>query len=392
MSYKIAVTVAGLVMVAAKTHINEFHGKFGHVIEFAGFELPAWYGGINAECMAVRNGVGLFDVSHMGRALIAGENAERFLDYVSTNNVASVSRFGGHYSLICNPQGGIKDDVVLLRLERDLFLMVYNASNREKDFSWLQQNATSYGVEVKDISNDVAMLALQGPCAESTLSKLCPENLSEIPRFGCRWIELSGLKCLASRTGYTGEDGFEIFVWDSPVSDPQLALKAWNAALGAGKEFGIEPCGLGARDILRLEAAMCLYGNDMDETVTPFEARLGFTVKLEKKDFVGKEPLVKQRSEGVKRIRIGLKMIDKGIPRLGCEILKDSMVIGKVTSGTLSPTVKVGIAMGYVPPEFSGEGEVLMIKIRDRFTKAQVVKFPFFDTQIYGRTRLARAG
>jgi len=376
-------------MVAARTHIIEFHEKFGHVVEFAGFKLPAWYRGINAECMAVRNGVGLFDVSHMGRALIVGENAEPFLDYVSTNNVASLDRFGGHYSLVCNPQAGIKDDVVLLRLERDLFLMVYNASNREKDFSWLQQNATRYGVEVKDISNDVAMLALQGPSAELTLSKLCPENLSEIPRFGCRWIELSGLKCLASRTGYTGEDGFEIFVWDSSVSDPRLALEAWNAMLDAGKEFGIEPCGLGARDILRLEAAMCLYGNDIDESVTPFEARLGFTVKLEKKDFVGKDALVKQKSEGVKRVRIGLKMIDKGIPRLGCEILKDNLVIGKVTSGTLSPTVRVGIAMGYVPPGFSSEGEVLMIKIRDRLTKAQIVKFPFFDTQIHGRTRLS---
>jgi len=377
-------------MVAARTHIIEFHEKFGHVVEFAGFKLPAWYRGINAECMAVRNGVGLFDVSHMGRALIVGENAETFLNYVSTNNVASLDRFGGHYSLISNPQGGIKDDVVILRLERDLFLMVYNASNREKDFSWLQQNATSFGVEVKDISNDVAMLALQGPSAESTLSKLCPENLSEIPRFGCRWIKLSGLKCLASRTGYTGEDGFEIFVWDSPMSNPRLALEAWNTMLDAGKAFGIEPCGLGARDILRLEAAMCLYGNDIDESVTPFEARLGFTVKLEKKDFVGKDALVKQKSEGVKRIRIGLKMIDKGIPRSGCEILKDNMVIGKVTSGTLSPTVGVGIAMGYVPPEFSSEGEVLKIKIRDRFTKAQVVKFPFFDTQLYGRTRLSR--
>jgi len=376
-------------MVAARTHIIEFHEKFGHVVEFAGFKLPAWYRGINAECMAVRNGVGLFDVSHMGRALIVGENAEPFLDYVSTNNVASLDRFGGHYSLVCNPQAGIKDDVVLLRLERDLFLMVYNASNREKDFSWLQQNATRYGVEVKDISNDVAMLALQGPSAELTLSKLCPENLSEIPRFGCRWIELSGLKCLASRTGYTGEDGFEIFVWDSSVSDPRLALEAWNAMLDAGKEFGIEPCGLGARDILRLEAAMCLYGNDIDESVTPFEARLGFTVKLEKKGFVGKDALVKQKSEGVRLVRIGLKMIDKGIPRLGCEILKDNLVIGKVTSGTLSPTVGVGIAMGYVPPGFSSEGGVLMIKIRDRLTKAQIVKFPFFDTQIYGRTRLS---
>jgi len=377
-------------MVAASTHIIEFHEKFGHIIEFAGFKLPAWYRGINAECMVVRNRVGLFDVSHMGRALIAGANAEPFLDFVSTNNVASLGTFGGHYSLICNPQGGIKDDIVILRLERDLFLMVYNASNREKDFSWLQQNARSYGVDVKDISNDVAMLALQGPSAEATLSKLCPENLSDIPRFGCRWIRLSGLKCLASRTGYTGEDGFEIFVWDSSVSNPRLALEAWNVMLDAGKAFGIEPCGLGARDILRLEAAMCLYGNDMDEAVTPFEARLGFTVKLEKKDFVGRDALVKQKSEGVKRIRIGLRMIDKGIPRAGCEILKDEMVVGKVTSGTLSPTVGVGIAMGYVPPEFSSEGGLLMIKIRDRFVKVQVVKFPFFDTQIYGRTRLPR--
>jgi len=377
-------------MAAARTHIIEFHEKYGHVVEFAGFKMPAWYRGINAECVAVRNGVGLFDVSHMGRVLITGENAEAFLNYLSTNNIASLTRFGGHYSLICNPQGGIKDDIVILRLDRDLFLVVYNASNRQKDFSWFQQNASSFGVEVKDVSNDVAMLALQGPKSESTLSKLCPENLSDVPRFGCRWIKLSGLKCLASRTGYTGEDGFEIFVWDSPLSNPLLAMQAWNALLEAGKAFGIEPCGLGARDILRLEAAMCLYGNDIDETITPFEARLGFTVKLEKKDFIGKDPLVKQKNEGVKRLRIGLKMIDRGIPRPGCEILKDNATIGKVTSGTLSPTVGVGIAMGYVPPEFSSEGEVLTIKIRDRSARAQVVKFPFFDTQIYGRTRLSR--
>ncbi len=288
---------------------------------------------------------------------------------------------------MCNEQGGTKDDLVILKLEQELFLMIYNAINREKNYSWLKRNVQRFKVDLEQISDRVAMFSLQGPKAQLTLQKLSAEDVSTIRRFCCKWISLEGSKRLVSRTGYTGEDGFEVFVWNASLENPERAAGIWNRLIEAGSEFKIEPCGLGARDVLRLEAGMCLYGSELDETISPLEARIGYTVKFDKGEFIGKDALLKQKSEGLKRLRVGMRVRDRGIPRANCEILKEGKVVGKVTSGTFSPILQRGIAIGYVPTEYSGESMVLGIRVREKILEAEVMKFPFFDTEKYGRTR-----
>ena len=354
---------------------------------FAGFEMPMWYKGIIPEHLAVRNNVGIFDVTHMGRVFVSGPDAETLLNHITTNDVSALTPFSAHYSTMCNEKGGIKDDFVLSRLEKKMFLIVPNATNRNKDHEWIVNQSHSFDVDVKDVSNNIAMFAVQGPKAEQTLQKISSQDLSKIGRFKCGWTELTGVKTFISRTGYTGEDGFEIFVWDTPLTSPENAVKVWNNVLEAGKEFEIEPCGLGARDTLRLEAGMCLYGNDIDEGVTPFETGLGFVVKLQKGDFIGKNSLVKQKTEGTKKKRVGICVLEKGVPRTHHEVWKNKEKIGVVTSGTFSPILKRGIAMAYVPIEHATEGEEVVVKIRDKFVKGKIVKFPFYDPTRYGYQR-----
>ena len=372
---------------AKRTHLYQFHRENAEITVFAGFEMPLWFKGIIPEHLAVRNSVGIFDITHMGRAIITGPDAEQFLNYVTTNNVQALAPLNAHYSLMCNEKGGIKDDFVLSRLERDKFLMVYNAANREKDYQWLKKNAEKFDVNIQDVSDNIAMFAVQGPKAQETLQKISSGDLSQIKRFKCGWTELSGTKVFISRTGYTGEDGFEIFVWDTPLSNPDKAVKVWNTILEAGKEFGIQPCGLGARDTLRLEAGLCLYGNDIDEETTPLEARLSFVVKFDKGEFIGKQALLKQREEGIKKRRVGIVMIDRGIPRAKFEIYREEQKIGYVTSGTFSPLLRKGIAMGYVQKEHAKEETEITIKIRRKNAKAKIVKFPLYDAEKYGYRR-----
>jgi len=345
---------------------------------FAGFEMPLWYKGISEEHMAARSSVGIFDVTHMGRALIAGPEAEAFLNYVTTNNVASLEPLNGQYSTICNEGGGVKDDLVLFKLESEKFFMVYNAANREKDYGWLVQQARPFNVQIEDVSDRVAMFAVQGPKAEETLWGVSEEDLREIKRFGGGWTKIAGTDVFISRTGYTGEDGFELNVWNTPVSDPERATKVWNIILEAGREAGMEPCGLGARDTLRLEAGLCLYGNDLNEDITPLEAQLSFVVKFEKEDFIGKGALVKQKSEGIVKKRVGIRMVERGIPRSHYEVWERGEKIGEVTSGTFSPLLKRGIAMAYVSAEHATEGEAVEVKIRDKLVKGEIVKLPFY--------------
>ena len=372
---------------AKRTHLYKFHRENAEITVFAGFEMPLWFKGIIPEHLAVRNSVGIFDITHMGRAIITGPDAEQFLNYVTTNNVQALAPLSAHYSLMCNEKGGIKDDFVLSRLERDKFLMVYNAANREKDYQWLKKNAEKFDVNIQDVSDNIAMFAVQGPKAQETLQKISSGDLSQIKRFKCGWTELSGTKVFISRTGYTGEDGFEIFVWDTPLSNPDKAVKVWNTILEAGKEFGIQPCGLGARDTLRLEAGLCLYGNDIDEETTPLEARLSFVVKFDKGEFIGKQALLKQREEGIKKRRVGIVMIDRGIPRAKFEIYREEQKIGYVTSGTFSPLLRKGIAMGYVQKEHAKEETEITIKMRRKNAKAKIVKFPLYDAEKYGYRR-----
>lgn len=371
-----------------KTQLYEIHKKTAKMTEFAGFEMPLWYKGITEEHLAVRNSVGIFDVSHMGRVIITGKDAASFLNYVITNDVTTLTPNSALYSVMCNENGGIIDDFVVSCLEEEKFLLVPNATNREKDFNWLVKNAEGFNVKIEDISDKAAMFAIQGPNAEKTLQKICTADLSKIERFKCASAKLVGIDVFLSRTGYTGEDGFEVYVWNAPLDKPNNAVNVWNAILEAGKPFGIEPCGLGARDTLRLEAGLCLYGNDIDENTTPLEARLGFVVKFQKDKFIGKNALLKQKEEGTKRRRVGLQMIEHGIPRQGYKVYNEKGEnIGHVTSGTFSPLLKCGIAMAYLQTQQAQEGNIVNIEIRGKMVKAKIVPFPFYDTEKYGYKR-----
>lgn len=355
---------------------------------FAGFEMPIWYKGITPEHLAVRSSVGLFDISHMGRVVIAGADAGRFLNHVVTNDVSALLPGSAQYTVMCNEKGGIIDDFVLYHLEPNRFLVVFNAGNREKDYDWVVKNATGFDVKVEDISDSVAMLAVQGPKAEKALQKISQEDLSQIGRFKCAAGHLAGVEAFVSRTGYTGEDGFEVFVWNTTLANPDKGAAVWKAILDAGRDFGIEPCGLGARDTLRLEAGLCLYGNDIDEGTAPFEAGLGFVVKLQKESFIGKDELMKQKGEGAKRKRVGVKMIDRGIPRPGFDVFGDTGErLGRLTSGTFSPLLKHGIGMAYIQAASAQEGAALKVKIRDKLAKGTIASFPLYDPEKYGYKR-----
>ena len=366
--------------------IQAFHDKNGHLTEFAGFNLPLWFKGIIPESLAVRNSVGIFDVSHMGRALVRGRDAQRFLNHITTNDVSSLSNGSGQYSLLCNPVGGIKDDVLVFNLQPDRYLIVYNAANREGDYEWFTSTRKEFDVEIEDISDAVAMFAVQGPKAVTLITKLANAQIGDLPRFGCDWAEIAGSKVLVSRTGYTGEDGFEVFVWDAPIGSAVKAQKVWDRILEEGKPMGLEPCGLGARDLLRLEAGLCLYGTDMDEKTNPFEARLGFVVKLSK-DFIGRSSLQEVKEKGPEKLRVGVVTENRVIPRHGFSILLNGEEIGQVTSGTLSPLLDKGIAMAYVTPQDASMGKLVKVRIRDRLEGARLVKTPFYDTGKYGYSR-----
>ena len=370
-----------------KTHLYQFHQMYGHLIDFAGFKMPVWYEGIIPEHLSVRDSVGIFDVSHMGRCLVEGKDAAIFLNYVITRDVASSSINQGRYTLMCNENGGIIDDAVVFRLEKERFLMIYNASNREKNYAWISNAIEDFQVKIKDISNEVVMLALQGPKAVSTLQLISDTQLDDLRYYWGNWMVLDGLRVFVTRTGYTGEDGFEIFLWDTPLTKPERAEKLWNSILNAGKKNDIKPCGLGARDTLRLEAGMCLYGNDMNEETTPLEANLNWVLQFEKDDFIGKEALLKQKAEGVKKILVGIQALERGVPRPGSKILHKGEEIGKLTSGTFSPLLEHGIGMGYVSQDFAEVGTPVDIMVRKTTIHGKVTKTPFYDVTKYGRKR-----
>jgi len=373
-----------------KTQLYQVHKQTAKLTDFADFEMPLYYKGIIPEHLAVRNSVGVFDISHMGRVIITGADSERFLNYVITNDVSKLLPNTAQYSVMCNQTGGIIDDFVVYRMETDEFLMVYNASNRQKNYKWLISNKKGFNMKIEDVSDNVAMLALQGPNAQKTLQKISTEDPAKIERFKCGHTKLANIDVYLARTGYTGEDGFEMFVWNTPLTNPKNAVDLWNVIFEAGKPYGIEPCGLGARDTLRLEAGLCLYGNDIDETITPSEAGLSFVVKLQKDGFVGKEALQKQKNEGVKRKRIGITMMEQGIPRPGFELFSDkNEKVGYLTSGTFSPLLKRGIGMGYVETSQTQEGNIVSVGIRDKLAKARIVTFPLYDAAQYGYRRIA---
>ena len=362
-----------------RTHVYEYHRKHGNIVEYAGFDLPVWFEGIIPECRSVRNNCGIFDVSHMGRVLAEGKGAESFLNELTTNDMSKLAVGKGQYSLFCNAKGGIMDDLTIFRIGNLRYLVVYNAGNRDKNWSWLLKNKTRTDVTISDVSDQVAMFAVQGPHAGTVLWNLSGVKLDEVEKYGTKDAKVAGIPCLLTRSGYTGEDGFEIYVWNTSVKEPSIAVKVWEKLLSGGREAGISPVGLGARDVLRLEAGMCLYGNDIDENTSPVEARLSWVVRLDKPDFVGKDAITHLKEKGPSRVRAGFKMREKGIPRQDQDIFVDNDIVGKVSSGTFSPTLSLGIGMGYVPPSSAAIRDRLTVGIRDRKVEAEVVKLPFYQ-------------
>jgi aminomethyltransferase len=367
--------------------LQSHHEKHGHLTEFAGFNLPLWFKGIIPESLAVRNAVGIFDVSHMGRALVTGSDSQQFLQYLTSNDVSSLADGRGQYSLLCNPEGGIRDDIIVFRLTSNQYLLVYNAANRTSNYRWFTSNIRGFKTEIEDISNQVALFAVQGPKAVGLVSEVANDTqLENLPRFGCTWAQIADSRVLLTRTGYTGEDGFEVHVWDSPVENAMHAEAVWKKLLETGRSVGIEQCGLGARDLLRLEAGLCLYGTDIDERTNPFEARLGFVVKLHK-EFIGRKALEEAKKSGSMKLRVGLVMKNRVIPRHAFVISSHGEEVGAVTSGTLSPLVNKGIAMGYVIETSSKADSQVDIRIRERFEPAVIKKMPFYDTARFGYLR-----
>ena len=356
-----------------QTALTQLHISLGaKMAEFAGYNMPIVYSSINEEHKAVRNSVGVFDVSHMGEFMLKGEKALDLIQLVTTNDAAKLTDGKIQYSCMPNDKGGIVDDLLVYRWNANEYYLVVNASNIEKDWNWIKQHNT-FGVEMTNMSDDMSLLAVQGPNAVKTLQKLTQVNLSAIPYYAYAAGAMAGVDdVIISNTGYTGAGGFEIYVWNKD------ARKMWDAIFEAGKEFGIVPCGLGCRDTLRLEKAFCLYGHDIDDTTSPIEAGLGWITKFTK-NFVMSDYHRSVKDNGPKRKLVGFEIAEKGkIPRQHFKV-KDAAgnEIGEVTSGTQSPTLGKAIGMAYVKPEFSAVGSEIFIDIRNQPIKAAVVKTPF---------------
>ncbi len=352
------------------TALHKIHEQAGaKMVEFAGYHMPVQYHSIRDEHRRVRETVGVFDVSHMGEVEISGPAALEMVQKITVNDVAALEIGQVHYTAMCYPNGGIVDDLLVYRFA-DKYLLVVNASNKDKDFQWMLDNKID-DCEIKDLSDDFTQIAVQGKKAEATLQKLTDVKLDEIKYYWFTEGELAGCPMIISRTGYTGEPGFELYFAN------QFAEEVWNRVFEAGAEFDIEPIGLGARDSLRLEKKMCLYGNDIDQTTNPLEAGLGWITKLDKGDFIGRDVLLKVKEEGVQRRLVAFVLDGPGFPRHGYKIYKDGEELGEVTSGTVSPMLEKGIGLGYVKKGFTKVGTPIEIEIRKKMVPAVIIKPPF---------------
>lgn len=353
-----------------RTPFYEKHVALGaKIVPFAGYEMPVQYAqGISAEHKAVRERAGLFDVSHMGEFIITGDRAVDFANYVTTNDVAALALGQVHYSTILNERGTIEDDCLVYRFA-DKVMMVVNASNVQKDFAHIAKHADKFGVTLEDVSDAMGLLALQGPRAAELLQKLTKTDLSKIGYYHFAEGEVAGMPMIISRTGYTGEDGFELY------HDVRYSTKLWDALMAAGD---VTPAGLGARDTLRLEMGMALYGNDIDDTVTPLEANLAWLVKLKKGEFVGSDVLNRQKAEGVTKKLVGFTLGDRNIARHGYPVFANGQPSGVVCSGTMSPTLGTPIGTAYLPTAQAKEGSTFEVEIRGKRVPATVVKPPFY--------------
>lgn len=352
-----------------KTPLNEVERELGgKMVDFGGWELPVQFSGIMEEHEAVRTHVGVFDVSHMGEITVKGRQAMELLQRSTSNDLTRLENGRIHYTALLYPTGGFVDDILIYQIAPDDFFLVVNASNTEKDYEWLRQQAEGLDVEVENVSAEYAQLAVQGPEAERVVQAMTPLPLAEMKYYRFDQGEVDGAPAIVSRTGYTGEDGFEIYV--APEHAPRIFRKLVEA--------GVKPCGLGARDTLRLEAKMALYGNDIDHTTTPIEADLGWIVKLDKGDFAGRDVLLREKEEGPKRKLVGFEMIDRGIARHGYPVVEGGEEIGVVTSGTHSPTLKKAIGLAYLPLDKSAQGNEFSVLIRGKEARARVIPTPFY--------------
>ncbi len=357
-----------------RTPLYECHVEAkARIVPFAGYEMPVQYSGVLEEHRAVRTAVGLFDVSHMGEIEVTGRRALDFVQYVTCNDASKLTPGRAQYAGLMTPRGTFVDDLLVHKMADDRYFLVVNAANKDKDYAYLCAQCIGFdGVDVRDRSDEYAQIAVQGPKALPTLQALTAVRLGEIKYY--RFVEgvVEGAAAIIARTGYTGEDGFEVYV--APEDAPRL----WRALLAAGREFGIVPAGLGARDTLRFEACMPLYGKDIDDTTTPYEAGLGWIVKLDKGGFLGREALLRQQGDGVRRALVGFEMTGRGIARHGYPIWAGGKEVGAVTSGTHAPTLGKALGMGYVPVALSAVGSEFEVEIREQKVAARVVEMPFY--------------
>lgn len=358
-----------------QTALHEAHvARKAKIVDFAGWAMPLQYSGVLDEYHAVRTSAGLFDVSHMGRLHVEGTRAGPFLQRVTTNNVQRVEPMGAQYSMVCNPDGGVKDDIFIYRLGADAFLLCVNASNLDKIRSWLfQQQVEEQGeVRIVDQSEDMTQLALQGPASKPLLQAHVQSSLDELKPRRCLRETVGGVECLVARTGYTGELGYELYV---PATQVRLV---WDRLMQAGEEYDLKPAGLGARDLLRLDMGYLLYGNDLTEATTPIEANAKWVVSFDKGGFIGEPVLKQQIQEGPSRRLVAFELLEKAVPRHDMSLFAEDKPIGTVTSGNLSPILQKGIGLGYVDPAYADVGTAFDVEIRGRRIPAQVVALPFY--------------
>lgn len=366
-----------------KTALNALHRRLGaKMVDFGGWDMPVEYpatGGLMKEHMAVRTAVGMFDVSHMGDILLRGPQALDMVQWISMNDASRLQEGQAQYSALLYSEGTFVDDVIVHKLGQNDYLMVINAGTREKDYDWVRKNVARFRGHADDVGDYYTQIAIQGPKAQATLQKLTNVDLSQIKNYWFKHGTVCGLpNTLIARTGYTAEDGFEIYV----PSDATTSERVWNEVAEAGREFGILPCGLGARNTLRLEGKMALYGHEISETINVWEATLDRFCKMEKGEFIGRAALEKARAAGLKRILVGLEAVDRGIPRDGYKVCEATgKEIGYVTSGSYAPFLKKNIALAYVPPGFSEIGTEVFVEIRGQLVKCKVVPTPFYKRQ-----------
>jgi aminomethyltransferase len=363
--------------VTRKTALHPVHRRLGaKMVDFNGWDMPVEYSGIIAEHMAVRTGVGIFDVSHMGDIRVAGNEALVAIQHISMNDASRLAIGQAQYSAMLYPQATFVDDIIIHRVGGQEYLIVINAGTREKDFNWVRDNTHQFDCEVENLSDDFTQIAIQGPRGVDLVQKLTDADLSGVKFYWVTRGTLCGLKnILIARTGYTGEDGFEIYI----PSDQETSARVWNEVLAAGKEFGVLPCGLGARNTLRLESKLPLYGHEISDTINVWEAGLERFCKMEKPEFVGRAALEQSKAAGLKRVLVGLEMVERGIARDGYRILNTSgQQVGHVTSGSYAPFLKKNVALAYLPPDLSATGTEVLVEIRNQGVKARIVPTPFY--------------